>query len=490
MRHFLLLIAGVWIGALACPSAVAAERRPNVLFIAIDDLRCDVGAYGVAHAKTPELDAFAQTARVFSHHYVQAPTCGASRCALMRGRYPTVPAHVSNNGIRDTQSKWASESLPGMFRQNGYQTLALGKITHYPGGLTGRGWAEPPEELSGVWDRAWIPEGPWATPEAIMHGYANGAARERGKSPPWEAHDGPDESYPDAWIAAEAIRTLEDLADQSQPWFFGVGFFKPHLPFAAPKVWHELHAGGIPDLASEAAAKPDWPSGWHGSGEFRGNYGHLPGQDPNRDLETARRLRRAYAASISYMDAQIGRVLQALRATGLEDNTIVVVWSDHGFLLGEHAIWGKHCLYDPALRSPLMIRYQGLPEAGKTSHTIVETVDIFPTLAELCDWPAPQGLDGHSLLPQLQDPSAPAAKPAHSFWSGGQRSVRTERWRLITDRTGQRIELFDYQVDPLETENLAERHPDVVRELLSRLEQVPQPHQAAPKAKSRQEVTR
>ena len=204
-----------------------------------DDLRNDLGALGIAHAKTPHLDAFAQTARVFTHHFVQVPTCGASRCALLRGRYPTEPAHISNNAIRDTQANWAADSLPVRFRKNGYRTLALGKITHYRGGLTGKGWNDGPEELPSAWDRRWVPKSPWKTPQAMMHAYANGASRQPGESPAWEAHDGPDESYPDAWVAADAVKTLQQLGTQDQPWFFAVGFFKPHLPLTAPKRWHD-----------------------------------------------------------------------------------------------------------------------------------------------------------------------------------------------------------------------------------------------------------
>jgi iduronate 2-sulfatase len=462
--------------------ASSAAAPPNVLFIAIDDLRNDLGALDVAHARTPQLDAFARSARLFSHHYVQVPTCGASRRALLSGHYPAAPSHVGNNGIRDTQSEWAERSLPAFFRSHGYRTLALGKITHYPGGLTGKDWAEGPEELPGVWDRCWIPDGPWKTPAAIMHGYANGVARQPRQSPPWEAHDGPDEAYPDAWVAQEAINTLKELAAQPQPWFFGVGFFKPHLPFAAPKQWHDLHAAGVPDLAPEAAAKPPWPSGWHGSGEFRSNYGH-GGRDPATDEDYARLLRRAYAASVSYMDAQVGRVLRALREAGLEASTIVVVWSDHGFLLGEHAIWGKHCLYEQALRAPLIIRHPAIVQPGKTSDAIVESVDLFPTLAELCRLPLPAGLDGRSLMPQLTNPAAPAVKPAHGFWTGGQRTVRTDRWRLIVhpqkDSSGPRLELFDYWTDPEETRNHATARPEVVSKLLTALEDVPQPASAA-----------
>ncbi|XZE18614.1 sulfatase [Pirellulaceae bacterium SH449] len=447
-----------------------ASERPNVLFISIDDLRTDLGAYGAAHAKTPELDAFASTARVFTHHYVQVPTCGASRCALWRGRYPTEPAHVGNNAIKQTHLEWGAQSLPAVFRGAGYQTLAVGKLTHYPGGLTGKNWAVGPEELPGAWDRTWIPDGPWKSPEAIMHGYAGGVARTPGKSPPWESQDGPDHLYPDAWVADDAIKTLRELSSNDKSWFLAIGFFKPHLPFAAPKKWHDLHAAGVPDLKPEAALRPTWPSGWHPSGEFRGNYGHESGRDPNTDTEYARQLRRAYAASVSYMDAQVGRVLDELRQLELENDTIVVVWSDHGFLLGEHAIWGKHCLYEHALRSPLMIRHPGITQPGESSHAIVETVDIFPTLAELCELSLPSNLDGHSLRPQLMDPIVPSSKSANGFWSGGQRTVRTDRWRLIASpQKGLDepiIELFDYETDPDETRNHAEANPDVVAELV------------------------
>ncbi len=456
-----------------------SKPKPNILFISIDDLRCDVGALGVAHAKTPQLDSFAKSARVFSQHYVHVPTCGASRCALMRGRYPTAAAHLSNDAIRRTQAEWGEESLPAVFRAAGYRTLAVGKLTHYPGGRTGKDWAEGPEELPGAWDRAWIPAGPWKNAQAIMHGYANGAARQPGKSPPWEAHDGPDDAYPDAWVAADAVKTLRELAEQKEPWFLGVGFFKPHLPFAAPQRYHELHAAGIPDLKAVAAAKPTWPSGWHRSGEFRGNYSHANGRDPDSDAEYAQLMRRAYAASISYMDAQVGRVLDELRKLELDDNTIVVVWSDHGFLLGEHAIWGKHCLYEQALRSPLMIRRPGLPQPGQTSDAIVETVDLFPTLTELCGLSAPASLDGRSLSPQLNDPAAPTAKPALGFWTGNQRTVRTDRWRLIAQgakgMNQPQVELFDYETDPDETRNHAAAHPEVVADLLARLNKVPTP---------------
>jgi len=168
-------------------------------------------------------------------------------------------------------------------------------------------------------------------------------------------------------------------------------------------------------------------------------------------------------------------VLDALRELGLEEKTIVVVWSDHGFLLGEHAIWGKHCLYEDALRSPLIIRAPGLGQPGIASDATVETVDVFPTLADLCGLPVPPDLDGRSLRPQLADPAAPAAKPALGFWNNGQRTIRAGRWRLIVDGKGGRAELFDYASDPGETRNHALEQPDVVRDLLGQLKPAPEP---------------
>jgi arylsulfatase A len=451
----------------------------NVLFIAIDDLRNELGALGVPHAQTPHLDSFAATARLFSHHYTQVPTCGASRASLLRGRYPSQPAHLANHAIATTHESWGDANLPAWFQRHGYRTLALGKITHHPGGRTGRNWAEGPEELPGAWTRTWIPESPWPHAEAMMHGFANGHPRVRGESPPWEAFEGPDEAYPDAWIAAEAIDTLKQLAVHDGPWFFGVGFFKPHLPFAAPRHYFEQHdPNRIPALPPAVAARRDWPSGWHGSGEFRGNYGH-DGRDPETDPDYARLLRHAYAASVSYVDAQVGRVLTALRELELDQDTIVIVWSDHGFLLGEHAIWGKHCLYEQALRAPLIIRHPGLPLPGQTSAALVETVDLFPTLAELCNLPVPSGLDGRSLLPQLRDPTAPGVKPALGFWTNGQRTIRTERWRLIVqiNDEGQpaRMELFDYETDPGETHNHALDQPAIASALRDLLDRIPSP---------------
>lgn len=467
-------LVGVLILVALCNQEMfGADRRPNVLLIAVDDLRCHLGAYGVSYAKTPNIDRLAEKSTVFTNHYVQVPTCGASRCALISGCYPKNGAQCTNKAIAKTSQSWASASMPAWFKQHGYQTYALGKITHYPGGCTGELWANGPEELPGAWTRCWIPKTPWGEPERIMHAFANGKPRTSGQSPPWEVFDGNDKTYPDAWIAEEAVQTLESLSKSDEPWFFAVGFFKPHLPFAAPKKWYDLHpATEIPVLNADVRAKPDWKSGWHASGEFRGNYGH-GGRDPANDDEYAQLLRRAYSACVSYCDAQIGQVLNALKDRRLDDNTVVVLWGDHGFLLGEHAIWGKHCLYENALRSPLIIRTPGAATPAGNCSAIVESVDVYPTLTELCGVPTPKELNGQSLGLYLKDASLPSKKPAIGFTSLGLRTIRTDRWRLIApsakEGTPEWIELFDYQSDPNEVQNQQARHPDVVKDLLARL---------------------
>lgn len=458
--------------------AARMPARPNILLIAIDDLRNELGALGASHARTPHLDRLAASGRLFTHHYAVVPTCGASRCALLRGRYPDQPAQITNDAVLKTQANWAAKSLPAWWRSHGYKTLAVGKITHYPGGLTGANWNEGPEELPGAWDRAWIPHSPWKDAASMMHGFAQGQPRVPGQSPAWEAFDGPDEAYPDAWVARDAVNTLQELATSDQPWLFAVGLFKPHLPWAAPKQWLDRHnPQDVP--VPEVTTQPPEPSSWHPSHEFRRNYRDGQGRDPATDPVYARELRRAYLAATSYVDAQVGKVLDALRTLGLDESTIVVVWSDHGFLLGEHAIWGKHTLYENALRSPLIVGLPGLAQPGAKSHALVESIDLFPTLLDLCGLPSPGRLDGESLRPQLEDPAAPTRKPARGFWTAGQRTIRTDRWRLIAHPSpsggAPGVELFDMLNDPHEANNVAATEPATVSELLRQLDDVSPP---------------
>lgn len=467
-------LAASLVAAETSARADPVENRPNVLFIAIDDLRNDLGVLGVAHASTPHLDRFARNGRLFSHHYTQVPTCGASRAALLSGRRPSRKVHLSNSAVQRTYEEWGDRSLPAWFGQHGYRTLSLGKISHHPGGLTGPGWAEGAQEMPGAWERAWVPESPWETPEAMMHGYANGKPRQRGESPLVEAHDGPDSAYADAWVAKEAIAVLEGLSREAEPWFFAVGFFKPHLPFAAPRSWWDIHNPDTiavpPDQERRAA-----PSSYNSSGEMMGNYGGHHGRDPRRNAEYAKTLRHGYAAAVSYTDAQVGRVLDRVESLGLADNTIIVIWSDHGFNLGEYATWGKHSLYEDALKSPLILRYPGMPRPGETSAATVETVDVFPTLVHLSGLPRPEGLDGQSLLPQLLDPATASAKPAWGWWNQGQVTVRTRDWRLVArpNQADRAFELFDFREKASGARAAPEENPAVMAELMGHLEGLP-----------------
>jgi iduronate 2-sulfatase len=445
------------------------QDKPNILFIAIDDLNNDLGALGVDYIHTPNLDAFASKGRLFSRHYVPVPTCGPSRAALLRGKRPTSEEFLPNTAIRHTHEEWGHRSLPAWFRDHGYTTLSLGKITHHPGGLTGRGWAEGAEELPGVWDRAWVPEeSPWETPLEMMHGYANGIPRERGESPAWEAYDGPDTSYPDGWVANEAVKVLQELSEKEGPWFFGVGFFKPHLPFAAPQKYYDMYDPYRIPAPADTFRYSGPGSSWHRSWEMMGNYGQHP-DHPQNDEAYARQLRHAYAAATSYVDAQVGRVLEAFERFGLDDNTIVVIWSDHGFALGHQGVWGKHTLYEVAAKSPLIIRYPGINQPGAISDAIVETIDIYPTLTDLAGLPTPEELHGNSLRPQLENYTTPSTKPAFSFFRrNSQTAVRVDDWRLIVHRDGDDIlgyELFDFRDNPEGERRNPDHHPGLIEEL-------------------------
>lgn len=480
-RCSLPTLSVVLCGLLSSPlsSFPQEAQRPNVLFISIDDLRNDLGVFGVDHAHTPHLDAFAAGARAFRRHYTQVPSCGPSRFALLSGMRPSRRDHLPNDAIARTHEDWGDRSLPAWFHEHGYRTFALGKVSHFPGGLMGQGWAdESREELPGAWDRSWVPEdSPWETPQDMMHGYADGVPRDRGESPPWEAHEGPDTAYPDGWVANEAMAFLGELAEKDQPWFFAVGFFKPHLPFAAPLRWFEFHdPDAIPEPPHNARRHPP-PSSWHGSGEMMGNYGH-GGRDPREDADYAKDLRHAYAAAASYVDDQVGRVLKTFNELGLAKNTVVVVWSDHGFHLGEHAIWGKHALYEESLKAPLMIYHPGIERPGEISEAIVETIDLYPTLTDLSGLPRPEGLDGRSLIPHLEDPGSGSIKPAIGYRGGGQRTIRVDDWRLIlhpADETMDGVELFDFRTKPHGERVEPDEHEEIVKQLVRKLSAFPVP---------------
>jgi arylsulfatase A-like enzyme len=478
-RGSTFLAAIVAIGA-SCDRAVAAEPAPlNVLFITVDDLRPQLGCYGHDEMVTPRLDRLAAQGRLFTHHYVQVPTCGASRCALLTGRYPCEARAYENDAFatlpRDEDD--AVVSLPQLFRENGYHTASIGKITHAPDGARE---SDGEAELPLAWDEHTMPAGKWGSAWNAFFGYADGSTRIVQVTPATEHADVPDDGYPDGLIAEAAIAKLREV--KGQPFFLAVGFFRPHLPFNAPQRYWDLYT----DESVPAAASAEPPTGvdpqisLHQSSELTPRYAGLatPGVvAPNE----AAHLRHAYAACVSYVDAQIGRVLDELDRLGLSDNTIVVVWGDHGWHLGEHGVWGKHTLHEVALRSPLIVRMPQMTAAGEPTSGLVESVDIYPTLAELCGLRSPAGVDGRSFAPQLADPAAAGKDAVFGFWAGGRaQTIRTAQHRLTEWTAGGdpsrvvQVELYDHRADPHETRNIAADHPDLVRELTG------QRHEAVP----------
>lgn len=452
---------------------VAAAKKLNVLFIAIDDLRPQLGCYGQSEMVTPSLDKLASESRRFNHHYVQVPTCGASRCALLTGQYPASPIAYDNNAFKGL-SRTPGEgplSLPELFQQNGYRTVAIGKISHSPDGHNGDGSFELPYG----WDKAGMPHGDWTDAWSAFFAYAGGKTRIVRQTPVSERVDVPDDAYPDGLIATAAIEELKQLKDA--PFFLAVGFIKPHLPFNAPsRYWDLYDADKIPPAANPAPPKNIDPAiSLHKSGEMRGQYTGFS-QPGIVTEEEAKHLRHAYRACVSYVDTQVGRVLKALDELKLRDSTIVVVWGDHGWHLGEHGVWGKHTLQEVALRSPLMVRVPGMASPGAPADGLVETVDIYPTLAELCGLDAPRRLSGRSFVRLVKDPAG-AGKPAVlGFWRGGRaHTIRTPEYRYTEWRSAAdsphvvQRELYDEKDDPNESVNVAEFHPQVVAELAKRL---------------------
>lgn len=446
---------------------------PNVLLICIDDLRPELGCYGKSYIQSPAIDRLAQHSVLYRHHYVQAPTCGASRYALLTGRYGT-----ANNGAlfrraeRISKGQDVPPSLPQWFRQNGYETVSIGKVSHHPGGRGGPDWNDPQQpEMPNAWDLAHAPAGEWQHPRGWMHGLANGEIRRQaGQMAVFQHHDGPDAAYPDGLTVPLAQSELERLGRQNQPFLLAVGLLRPHLPFGAPaRDFQRYESVDLPPIPHPE--KPQPPSTWHRSGEFM-KYQRW-GRDPNNDAEFADQVRRHYAACVTFADRQVGRLLQSLRDQSLDSNTIVVIWGDHGWHLGEHAVWGKHTLFEESLRAPLIIHdpRQKESKSGAIMDEVVETVDVFPTLCHLSGLPLPEDLHG-SILPGFSDGASTANRERSGFavsYFGNRRTLRNDRYRLIVHDGGQ-IELYDHQTTQGETHNRSGEMPEVVRRLNELLE--------------------
>ena len=463
------------IGLSACLLSGASENaQKNILLLCIDDLRPELGSFGVDYIHSPHIDRLADVGIAFHRHYVNSPTCGASRYTMLTGQYGP---NSSNESLFHRAKRIANGdksipiSMPEWFQNNGYKTIAVGKVSHHPGGWGGEDWDDTDIlELPNAWDEQIMPIGQWKTPRGAMHSLAHGETRHyrpanAEKMDAFQSVEGEDTIYHDGLIADKGIDQLAKLAGTDSPFFLAIGLIKPHLPFGSPAKYMKPYENvQLPPISHPE--KPDWRSTWHGSSEFFEKYNHH-GKDPRKDAEYADQVRKHYAACVSYVDQQVGDILAKLEETGLDQNTIVVLWGDHGWNLGEHAIWGKHSLFEEALRSPLIIATPDLKKAGQASDAVVETLDLFPTLCELVGIEVPKFAQGSSLVPQLTNPETPG-RPAFAYWRSA-KSIRTERFRMTLHKDGY-IELYDHDSPEKETLNVAEKFPEVVEALKTEIQ--------------------
>ncbi len=454
--------------------AASDSNRYNVLFICVDDLRPELGCMGAKYVHTPNIDKLAESGRLFNRHYVQVPTCGASRYALLTGRRPSESGGTGNHAfhhgktaLKQAGNPAGAQSLPEAFRRSGYHTINIGKVSHMPDGriFEYNGKGDGRHELPGAWDELLTPFGSWKRGWGIFFAYEGGKHREDGSGfrPVMQMPDVKDSELPDGMLADAAIAALK--ANKDRRFFIGLGFIKPHLPFVAPKKYWNLYEGVDIPLAANKAKTSTYS---HGSSECYGYQFPFKKSRPLAD-EDALKMRRAYLACVSYTDAQVGRVLDQLDALGLRENTIVVLWGDHGWHLGDNQVWGKHTPLEYALRSPLIISVPGMNQPGESTLAIVESLDIYPTLLDLCnpeDQKVSHPLAGKSLRPVLVNPDHGGKEAALSYWAGCT-SIRTDTHRLIIPNKNvkKRIELYDHRTDPEEMINVAAKQPDVVSEL-------------------------
>lgn len=446
------------VGLVVIPQVVLAADRPNVLFIAVDDLRDTLGCYGNSVVKTPNIDRLASRGVVFERAYVQYPVCNGSRSSFLTGLYPDQTGVTNNTTLlRDRLPNVVT--FPQMLKQQGWHAAAFGKIFHLGGGRNAAlqsKWMDLPN--------SWHTAKAFKATEVGSHKLAGrNLSGGRLNWCHWGAMDGGDDDQPDGQIASAVIAEMERLGDQ--PWIIGCGFMKPHDPFVAPLKYFELYPDGSLDLYRDPEDQTSAPPLAVGFGLFGEVFAGFSDTERTEFL-------RAYYACTSFMDTQVGRVLDALDRLGQSERTLVILVGDHGYHLGERNWWNKNTLFDRSCRAPLIVAGPGITPGRAAG--LVEFVDLFPTIAEICEVAAPAELAGTSLWPQLKDPAKPGRNSAWTIVArgGNQRgdSIRTDRWRLTQWSDGA-VELYDHASDPQETRNLAKRFPDTVEQLSEEINQ-------------------
>lgn len=453
----------------------AKQTRPNVLFIAVDDLRPTLGCYGDTLVKSPNIDRLAASGATFLRAYCQQAVCSPSRTSFLLGLRPdTTRVYGQTLHFRDLRPD--AVTLPQAFKNAGYHTLGIGKIYHY--GLDDPdSWSEEPLGPYSVGPSSYgKPENQEFMRKMDAAGKGTFLVYKKGKrsvakaqysktrGPSWEDPDVADNALSDGKNTEEALKQLRRLKDGDQPFFLAVGLLKPHLPLSAPKRYFDMYSPSDFSLPpNDTAPKGAPPIALHGWGELR-NYQDV-GKEKVLSESKALELIHAYYACVTYIDAQIGRMLDELDELGIADNTIVVVWGDHGWHLGEQGLWTKFANFENTTHSPLIIRAPAVGQKGEKVNALVEFVDVYPTLCQLCDISPPSDLEGTSMVRLMEDPNLPWKSAAFSQFPKGTKmghSMRTNRYRYTEwqpkskdDTSAPILELYDEQNDPRETVNIA-----------------------------------
>ena len=409
-----------------------AQRQYNVLFIVVDDLRPFLGCYGHPEIHTPNIDALAERGTLFNRAYCQFPVCNPSRASVLTGLRPdTVGVYDNPTDFRDTVPD--AVTLPQHFKTHGYHTRSVGKIAH-----GAAAWEDELSWSAPIWRQRWKP-------------------MDKRTSPSWQALDVADDELEDGKIANAAAEIIKQIKDNQ--FFLAVGFNKPHLPFYAPSKYFDLYTTQDFKIPTHSTLPQNTPNIASNPKTLKA-YQDIPTNPPLSDEKTLE-LTRAYAANISYVDAQVGHVLNQLEALNLAENTVVVFWGDHGFHLGEHGLWRKNTLFEDSVRSPLLISVPGQTAPNTKTDALVELIDIYPTLCDACQLPTPTELEGISMIPVVEQPTRTWKAAAFSQLERGSNvhgySMRTQRYRYTEwGQNGSRgVELYDYETDPEETVNIA-----------------------------------
>jgi iduronate 2-sulfatase len=472
MKNFLSAALAAGLALFSSAPALLAEKL-NVLMICVDDLKPVLGCYGDKFAKTPNLDRLAARGLAFEKAYCNQAVCSPSRNALMTSLRPqTLGIYELATNFRKSRPEAITSAQH--FKSLGYKTESLGKIFH-----TGQGNSDDPTSWSVA---SWKPKAPTYLDPASTSLPAKPNNNSGPKGAATELADVADNAYGEGQLADELVARLKAAAAQpDQLFFIAGGFIRPHLPFVAPKRYWDLYDPSqlpMPKRTTLPEGAPSYAPQF--GGELR-SYSDMPSKGVLDDADT-RRLIHGYYAATSYMDAQVGKVLDAMDQLQLWNKTVVMLWGDHGWHLGDHGMWCKHTNYEQATRIPLIFAGPRIAVGSKTK-ALVETVDIFPTLCELCSLPVPSGLDGISFAKVTADPNQAARDSVTHVYPRNNllgRAIRNERYRFVEwkaigeDPAKAEFELYDYQLDPDENKNLAEEQPAVVEQLRNILARQPE----------------